>query len=452
MENKLSRERFTSRLGFIFMSAGCAIGCGNIWKFPWMVGQNGGGIFVLIYAFFLVVLGLPCLVMEFSLGRASQASPIKMYNKLEKPGQKWHIHGIVCLIGNLALMAFYTVVTSWFIFYFYEFLVGKMGFGKTPVGFVNMITNPSVNVGFLALNLIVCFFLLTFDLKSGLERVSKIMMSLLFVLMFVLVIKSGMFEGAKEGYKFYLMPDISKITLSTIVNAMNQAFFTLSIGIGAMAIFGSYIGKEQSLMKESITVILLDSLVAVMAGLIIFPACASFNIEVGAGPSLLFDTMATVFCNMNGGRLWGSLFFLFMIFAGFSTEIAVCENILACLREMTGITRKKGSIICGIVVFLLSLTTALGFSVIKFHPFGEGSSFMDFWDFIVSMNLLPLGALIIALFCCSDRFGWGWNNFMQEVNSGKGMKVHNWMKPIFKFIVPILILIVYILGMIFFFK
>ena len=307
------REKLGSRLGFILLSAGCAIGCGNIWKFPWMTGQYGGGSFVLIYMFFLILLGLPCMTMEFSIGRAAQASPIRMYQKLESPGKKWHIHGILCLIGNTALMAFYTVVTGWMIYYFVMFLIGKSG----SLGFVPMITNPYINVGYLFIAVAAGFSILCFDLQSGLEKVTKYMMIALFVLMLVLAVNSAALPGAKEGLSFYLIPDFSKINGHVIVAAMNQAFFTLSIGIGSMAIFGSYINKEHSLMGESLRVIILDTLVAILAGFIIFPACYTYNIEPGAGPSLLFDTMADVFNNMPYGRIWGSLFFLFMIFAAF---------------------------------------------------------------------------------------------------------------------------------------
>jgi len=439
----MERERLGSRLGFILLSAGCAIGCGNVWKFPWMCGQNGGGAFELIYIICLVLLGLPAMTMEFAIGRASQASPVKMYQKLEKPGQKWHWHGATALVGNVCLMAFYTVVTGWFFYYFFMFLTGK----GADLGFVSMITDPGVNVGFLAVAIIIGFAILTFNLQGGLERITKYMMCLLFVLLIVLAVRSGMFEGAAEGYKFYLVPDLSKITPQVVVAAMNQAFFTLSIGIGSMAIFGSYIGKERSLMGESVNVIILDSAVAIIAGLIIFPSCAAFDLEVGAGPSLLFDTMATVFNNMEGGRIWGTLFFMFMVFAALSTELAVCENILACVRELTGWSRKKGCLICGTGIFLLALTTALGYSVLHFQPFAEGSAWLDFWDFIVSNNLLPLGALVIALFCTSKRFGWGWENFMAEANQGKGLKIQNWMKPIFGILVPVVIIAIYIIGM-----
>ncbi len=439
----MKRERLGSRLGFIFLSAGCAIGCGNVWKFPWLTGQNGGGGFVLIYIICLLVLGLPVMTMEFSLGRASQASPVNMYKRLQKPGHKWHLHGYFALLGNICLLAFYSVVAGWIFYYFYKFLVGQ----NANLGFVTMITNPGVNVTFLAIVIILTCVILSFNLQGGLERVTKYMMGLLLILMIVLAINSFTLPGAKDGLKFYLLPDFSEISGSTIVGAMNQAFFTLSVGMGGMAIFGSYIGKERSLMGESVNVIALDTFVAIVAGLIMFPACFTYELEVGAGPSLLFDTMATVFNNMGGGRFWGALFFLFMVFASLSTVLAVFENLLACVREMTGWSRPKGCVICGIFIFLLALTTALDYSVFTFQPFAEGSAWLDLWDFIVSTNVLPLGSFIIALFCC-NKFGWGWDNFVAEANEGKGLKVGNWMKPIFRFVVPVIIIALYIYGLV----
>ena len=440
----MEREKLGSRLGFILLSAGCAIGCGNVWKFPWMTGQNGGGGFVLLYAVFLVLLGLPVMTMEFAVGRAAQASPVKMYQKLEKPGQKWHLHGYVALVANVCLMAFYTVVTGWMIYYFVKFLTGN----NQNFGFETMITDPKINVIFLAVAVILGFGTLCFKLQGGLERVTKYMMIIMLLLMTVLAVHSATLSGASEGYKFYLVPDFSKITPSVVVSAMNQAFFTLSIGIGSMAIFGSYIGKDHSLLGESVNIIALDTFVAVVSGLIIFPACYTYNQEVTAGPSLLFDTMAKVFNNMQGGRWWGAAFFLFMVFAALSTELAVFENILACVRELTGWSRPKGCAVCGIGIFLVSLTTALGYSVLHFQPFAPGSAWLDFWDFLVSTNLLPLGSLVVALFCCNKRYGWGWNNFMSEANNGKGLKVKNWMKPVFMYFVPLAIIIVYIVGLI----
>ena len=442
------RERLGSRLGFIMLSAGCAIGCGNVWKFPWMTGANGGGSFVLIYILCLALLGLPVMIMEFALGRASQASPVRMYQKLEKPGQKWHLHGYLALFGNVALMAFYTVVCGWFIYYFVQSLTGNTG----ELGFGPMITNPGVNVLYLAITVVVGFGILCFNLQGGLERVTKYMMVILLLLMIVLAVHSGMLSGAAEGLKFYLLPDFGKINGSVIVGAMNQAFFTLSLGIGSMAIFGSYIGKERSLMGESINIIAIDTFVALLAGFIIFPACYTYGIEPGAGPGLLFDTMAQVFNNMAGGRWWGTLFFLFMVFAAMSTVLAVFENILACVREMFGWSRPKGSVICAIVIFLLALTTALGYSTLaNMHPLGGETAWLDFWDFIVSNNLLPLGALAFTLFCCF-KFGWGWDKFIEEANAGKGMKVKNWMKPIFMFVVPVIVLVIYVVGWIDFLK
>ena len=439
----MKRERLGSRLGFIMLSAGCAIGCGNVWKFPWMTGQYGGGGFVLVYILCLLVLGLPVMTMEFTVGRAAQKSPLKMFQALEKPGQHWGFMGWIALIANFSLMAFYTVVTGWIINYFCKFLVGQ----NADLGFVPMITNPGLNVTFLAVTVVVAFVILSFNLQGGLERVTKYMMVALLVLMIILAVHSMTLPGMKEGLAFYLVPDFSKINGSVVVGAMNQAFFTLSLGIGSMAIFGSYLDKERSLLGESVNVIVLDTAVALLAGFIMFPACFSYGIEVDAGPSLLFNTMATVFNNMAGGRFWGTLFFLFMVFAAMSTVLAVCENILAMMRDQFGWSRPVGSIICGVIVFVLGMTTALGYSVFSFQPFAEGSAWLDFWDFIVSTNALPIGSLIFALFCC-NKFGWGWDDFVLEANAGKGLKVRAWMKPIFRWFVPAVILFIYIYGMI----
>ena len=439
------RERLSSRLGFILLSAGCAIGCGNVWKFPWMAGQYGGGSFVLIYVIFLILLGLPVMAMEFSIGRAAQKSPVRMYQALEKPKQKWHTHGYFCLIGNICLMSFYTTVAGWLVYYFVKFISGQ----SQNLGFVSMITNPEINMFYMAIVVIFGFIVISFKLQGGVERVTKYMMVILLVLMLALAVNSCMLPGAAEGLKFYLKPDFSKINGSVVVAAMNQAFFTLSLGIGAMAIFGSYVDKERTLMGESINIIILDTFVAVTAGLIIFPACSTYNIEVNAGPSLLFDTMATVFNQMEGGRIWGSVFFLFMIFAAMSTVLAVFENIVACIREMTGWGRPLTCVVCAIGIFLLSTTTALGYSTFSgFQPFAEGSAWLDLWDFIVSNNLLPLGSLITAVVCCSKRWGWGWDNFVKEANTGKGPKVKNWMRPLFQYIVPVAIIFIYIMCMV----
>lgn len=445
----MQRERLGSRLGFILLSAGCAIGVGNVWKFPWMAGQFGGGAFVLVYLLFLVILGLPVMVMEFSLGRASQASPVKLYQKLEKPGQKWHLHGYVALVANFLLMMFYTSVTGWIFHYFIQFISGNMtGItdDESAGRFGSMLESPLITVGFMAIVVILGFLVLSFGLQKGVERVTKYMMSALVILMIVLAVNSFTLEGAGEGLAFYLKPDFTKINGSVVVGAMNQAFFTLSLGIGSMAIFGSYIGKERSLMGESVNILVLDTFVAITAGLIIFPACFTFDVEPGAGPSLLFVAMAKVFNNMTGGRWWGSLFFLFMVFAAFSTIIAVFENILACVRELTGWGRVKACAICGAAVLVLSVPCALGFNLWSgFVPFASGSSVLDLEDFIVSNCCLPLGALCYVLFCVSKK-GWGFDNFLAEANAGNGLKLKKWMKPYLTFVLPIIIAVVFVVG------
>ena len=447
----MEREKLGSRLGFILLSAGCAIGVGNVWKFPWMAGQYGGGAFVLIYLIFLVILGLPVMTMEFSLGRAAQSSPVKLYQKLEKPGQKWHLHGYAALIANFLLMMFYTSVTGWILYYFVSFISGNMT-GITNEQsqslFGSMLSSPAIMVGFMAVVVVLGFLILSVGLQNGVERVTKYMMIALLFLMIVLAINSFTLPGAKEGLTFYLKPDLSKINGNVVVGAMNQAFFTLSLGIGSMAIFGSYIGKERSLMGESRNILILDTFVAIVAGLIIFPACFTFDVEPGSGPSLLFVAMAKVFNNMSGGRWWGSLFFMFMVFAAMSTIIAVFENILACVRELTGWGRKKACVICGIAILILSVPCALGFNLwSEFVPFASGSSVLDLEDFLVSNCFLPLGALCYVLFCVTKK-GWGFKSFMEEANTGEGMKVKKWMKPYMTFVLPAIIIFVFIIGII----
>ncbi|MBQ7799605.1 MAG: sodium-dependent transporter [Oscillospiraceae bacterium] len=445
----MEREKLASRLGFILLSAGCAIGCGNVWKFPWMAGQYGGGAFVLIYLICLLVMGLPVMVMEFSLGRASQASPIGIHKKLQQPGQKWHWHGKLALVANFLLMMFYTSVTGWMLYYFIRFLSGNMtnlSAEECASQFGNMLSNPLVMVGFMVIVVVLGFLILSFGLQKGVEGVTKYMMIALFALMIILAINSFTLEGAKEGLTFYLKPDLSKINGNVVVAAMNQAFFTLSLGIGSMAIFGSYIGKERSLMGESLNILGLDTFVALMAGLIIFPACFTYDIEVGAGPSLLFQSMATVFNNMAGGRWWGSLFFLFMFFAAMSTIIAVFENILAMIREITGWSRVKGCIVSGIAVLVLSIPCALGFNLLSgFVPFASGSGVLDLEDFLVSNCCLPIGALLYVIFCVSKK-GWGFENFINEANAGKGLKMPRWLKPYLTYVLPLIIISIFIMG------
>jgi len=446
----MEREKLGSRLGFILLSAGCAIGVGNVWKFPYMCGQYGGGAFVLIYILFLVILGLPIMVMEFSLGRASQSSIVRMYNKLEKPGKKWHLHGYFALAGNTILMMFYTSVTGWILYYFISFLSGKMtGITNEESGrlYENMQSDTGIMILLMAIVVILGFLILSFGLQKGVERVTKYMMIALLFLIIVLAVHSFTLSGAKEGLSFYLMPDISKVDGNVIVGAMNQSFFTLSLGIGSMAIFGSYLGKERSLMGESINILVLDSFVAIFAGLIIFPACFTFDIDAGAGPKLLFEAMAKVFNNMSGGRWWGALFFLFMFFAAMSTITAVFENILACVMELTNWKRVKTCLICGICILILSLPCALGFNVLdSFVPFASETRILDLEDFIVSNCLLPLGALWMVLFCVNKKHGWGFDNLMAEANTGKGLKLQKWMRGYITYVIPCIIIVVFVMG------
>lgn len=445
----MNRERLSTRLGFLLLSAGCAIGVGNVWKFPWMVGEYGGGAFVLVYAIFLVILGLPVLTMEFSMGRSAQKSPILMYKALTPTKKFWNIHGVFCFIGNVVLMMFYTVVAGWLLYYFYSMVSGKfVNLTATEIEsyFGSMLSNPQILVLYMIIISVLGFFILSFSLKTGLERVIKIMMIALMVLMIIIAINSFTLSGAKEGLAFYLVPDFSKINTEVIVAAMNQAFFTLSLGIGAMAIFGSYINKDRSLMGESINVILLDTFVAVVAGLIIFPACFTYGVEPGAGPSLIFITLPNIFTNMQFGRFWGSLFFLFMTFAAFSTVLAVFENILACVRDLTHWERHKTSIVCCIAIIILSLPCALGFNILSnIEPLGKGTGIMDLEDFIVSNCLLPLGSLIYVIYS-TNKFGWGWDNFTKEANEGKGIEVNNIFYLYCKFILPLIILLIFCLG------
>ena len=445
----MERERLSSRLGFILISAGCAIGCGNVWKFPWMTGQNGGAAFVVVYLICLALLGLPVLTMEFSVGRAAQKSPIYMYQAIT-PGKKgWPVHGAVCLIGNVILMMFYTIITGWLLYYFYSSVTGKfVGMNGDEVGayFGNMLATPQVVILFTVIICVLGFFVLSFSLKGGLERVTKVMMIALIIIMVVMAGNSFTLSGAKEGLSFYLVPDFSKINVDVVVAAMNQAFFTLSVGMGSMAIFGSYLGKDHALLGESVNVIVLDTIVALTAGLIIFPACFTYNVEPGAGPALIFITLPNIFLNMPLGRFWGSLFFLFMTFAAFSTVLAVFENILAGVRELTDWSRSKASLICCIGMIILALPCALGPNVLKsFQPFGPGSEVLDLEDFIVSNCILPLGSLTFVLYCTS-KLGWGWEGFTTEANTGKGLKISNKVYPYCKYILPVIIFIIFALG------
>ena len=449
----MQRERLGSRLGFILLSAGCAIGVGNVWKFPWMVGQYGGGAFVVFYVLFLIILGLPIMTMEFAVGRASQKSPVRAYQALEKPGQKWHIHGYLAMIGNYLLMMFYTTVCGWMLHYFYLTASGRFEGATTEqvqAVFPEMLGQPLVMGGWMVVVVVVGFAINSFGLQSGLERVTKVMMLALLAIMVILAVNSILTEGAGEGLKFYLIPDLNRMQEAGIVNvivgAMNQSFFTLSLGIGAMAIFGSYVGKSRALLGEAVNVAILDTFVAFTAGLIIFPACFAFGVSPDSGPNLIFVTLPNIFNHMAMGRLWGSLFFVFMAFAAFSTVLAVFENIISCGMDLTGAGRKRVAGVNIILIILLSLPCVLGYNIWSgFQPFGEGTAVLDLEDFLVSNIWLPLGSIIYLLFCTS-RYGWGWKNFKEEANEGGGFKVRDGIRVYVSYILPLIVLVIFVLG------
>ncbi|NLM22249.1 MAG: sodium-dependent transporter [Peptococcaceae bacterium] len=448
-----SRELFSTRLGFILISAGCAIGLGNVWRFPYITGQYGGGLFVLIYILFLIILGLPIMTMEFSVGRASKQSVATSFDVLEPPGSKWHIFKWFAMAGNYLLMMFYTTISGWMLAYLFFMLRGDF-VGKTPEGvegvFGGLVSSPALCILFMVIVCILGFAVCSLGLRNGVERITKAMMSCLFVIMIILAIRSLTLPGALEGLGFYLKPNFGSIAehgLWTIIYAaMGQAFFTLSIGMGSMAIFGSYVTKERSLMGEGINITILDTFVAITAGLIIFPACFAFGVNPGSGPSLVFLTLPNIFNYMPGGQLWGVAFFVFMVFAALSTVIAVFENIISFGIDLLGWTRKKSVIINLLAIIILSLPCALGFNVWSgFAPLGEGTVILDLEDFIVSNNILLLGSLVYVFFCVS-RYGWGWNNFIKEANTGKGIKVPTKTRFYLTYILPIIILIVFIFG------
>ena len=450
----MQRERLASRLGFILLSAGCAIGIGNVWKFPWMAGQFGGGAFVLIYLFFLLILGVPVMTMEFAMGRAAQKSPVRLYQELEPQGSKWHLHGYVAMAGNYILMMFYTTVAGWMIQYFVDTASGKfVGLDTAAVEamFPTMLSNPGRMAFYMAIVVVVGFLINSKGLQSGLEHVTKMMMIALIVLMLVLAGHSMFLEGGAEGLKFYLIPDFQRMKEigvgNVIVGAMNQAFFTLSLGIGAMAIFGSYIDKHHALMGESLRVCALDTLVALCAGLIIFPACFAYGVDVNNGPALIFMTLPNVFNNLPLGRLWGSLFFIFMTFAAFSTVLAVFENLMSCTSDLFGWSRKKSALVNCIIVLIISLPCILGYNLwSEIRPI-LGKDILDSEDFVVSNLLLPLGSLIYIIFCVS-RYGWGWDKFMEEANTGSGPKIASWMRPYMTYILPVIVVVIFVLGIV----
>ena len=452
---RLKRESFASRIGFLLVSAGCAIGIGNVWRFPTVTGQYGGGVFVLFYLLFLVLMGAPVLTMELAVGRAGHGSAGTAYRALEPKGSKWHLHGYVAMAGNYILMMFYTSVAGWMLDYFVRTAGGQFVGADTngvAAQFSQMLGDPLRMALFMGIIVVLGFLVCSFSLQKGLERITKWMMVALLVIMVVLAINSVCTAGGSQGLRFYLVPDLArmkKVGIGNVVaGAMNQAFFTLSLGIGAMAIFGSYIGKKRALMGESARVAALDTLVALCSGLIIFPACFAYGVQPDSGPSLIFITLPNIFNHMPLGRVWGSLFFVFMSFAAFSTVLGVFENIVSCTMDLSGWSRKKACLFNGILMLLLSMPCVLGFNVLsKFQPLGPGTGVLDLEDFVVSNLLLPLGSLIFIFFCTS-RYGWGWKNFTKEANSGKGLKVQRWMRGYMCYVLPVLVAVILVLGLI----
>ena len=449
----MEREKFGSRLGFILISAGCAIGIGNVWRFPYVAGNNGGGIFVLLYMLFLLLFGIPILAMELSVGRASKCSIIRAYNKLEKPGSKWHIHGYFGMLGNYMLMFFYTTVSGWMLGYFIKYVTGSINeTTDSKQLFADVTASPITMFIWMAVIVIIAIVVCSMGLQNGVEKVTKYMMLALLALIVILAVHSLTLSGASRGMKYFLVPDMDRIKetgfANIVIEAMRQAFFTLSIGMGSMMIFGSYIGRERALTGESIQITILDTFVAIMSGVIIFPACMSYNIPTDSGPSLIFVTLPKVFEYMPGGRFWGAMFFLFMTFSALSTVIAVLENILACNMEAFSWSRKKSCLINLFVIIIMSIPCILGFNVLSgFTPFGAGSNVLDLEDFIVSSIILPIGSLIILLFCTS-RWGWGFDSFMEEVNTGKGIRMAKALKIYLKYLLPVVIIFLIVDGLI----
>lgn len=442
-------------MGFILLSAGCAIGIGNVWRFPYVAGLYGGGVFVLFYLFFLIIMGIPVMTMEFAVGRASKKSIIKSFQKLEKPGQKWHLHGYLGMAGNYILMMFYTTVAGWMLYYFYQMLRGNFqGKDSQQVGgmFQDMLASPQILLTSMIIIVAAGIFICSVGLQKGVERITKIMMTLLLVIIVILAVHSLTLKGGIEGLKFYLLPDFERARevgiLETITAAMNQAFFTLSLGIGSMGIFGSYIDKKHGLLGESVNIAVLDTFVALVSGLIIFPTCFAFGISPDQGPGLIFVTLPNIFNGMTGGRIWGTLFFIFMSFAAFSTILAVFENIISCGMDLFHWSRKKSCLINLAAILFLSLPCVFGYNLWSaFQPLGEGSTVLDLEDFLVSNVILPFGSLCYLLFCVS-RWGWGFENYQKEVNTGTGIKLPSWIQIYVKYILPVLLLFLTVKGMI----
>ena len=449
----MEREKFSTRLGFILISAGCAIGLGNVWRFPYIVGEYGGAAFVLIYLAFLVALGLPIIVMEYSVGRASQKSAALSFDVLEPKGTKWHLNKYLAMAGNYILMMFYTTVGGWMVYYFVKMAAGGFeGLDAEQVGgvFSGLLADPVTMTGYMVFTVVVCFLICAGGLQKGVERITKVMMLCLFALMVVLAVNSVLLEGGEAGLEFYLKPDFGKMAEAgfgeAVFAALGQSFFTLSIGIGALAIFGSYIGKEKRLAGEAVSVLVLDTFVAFMAGLSIFPACFAYGIEADSGPSLIFVTLPNVFNHMAGGRVWGTLFFLFMSFAAYSTVIAVFQNIISFATDLTGCSIKKAAMANMAAVILLSMPCVLGFNVwSSIQPLGAGSTIQDLEDFIVSNNLLPIGSMIYLLFC-TRKCGWGFENFLKEANAGEGLKFPRGVRFYVSYVLPVIVFAIFLQG------
>lgn len=449
----MKREKFSSRLGFILISAGCAIGLGNVWRFPYIVGQYGGAAFVLVYLLFLLILGLPIVVMEFAVGRASQKSVALSFDELEPKGSKWHWFKWPMMAGNYILMMFYTTVAGWMGIYFLKMMGGSFsGLNAEEVAgqFNGMLANVPVMMAGMVVIVLGCFGVCLLGLEKGVERITKIMMLLLLFLMIILAINSILLDGGQAGLSFYLKPDFSKMLEAGLGNAvfaaMGQSFFTLSIGMGALAIFGSYIDKSRRLTGEAISVALLDTMVAFMAGLIIFPACFAYGVEANSGPSLIFITLPNVFNHMAGGRIWGSLFFLFMLFASVSTVIAVFQNIISFATDLTGCSVKKAVFVNAVVIMILSIPCVLGFNVWSaFQPIGAGSTIQDLEDFIISNNILPLGSLVYLVFC-TRKYGWGFQRFLDEADAGEGIRFPRWARFYISYLLPLIVLVIFVQG------
>ncbi len=449
----MERERLGSRMGFILLSAGCAIGIGNVWRFPYIAGLYGGGMFVLFYLLFLIAMGVPVMTMEFAVGRASRKSVIRSFTELEKPGQKWHLNGWLGMAGNYLLMMFYTTVAGWMLYYFYQMLTGKFtGKDKEQVAgmFQGMLESPAVLTVVMVIIVAAGILICSLGLQKGVERITKVMMTLLLFIIVALAVRSMTLEGGADGLRFYLLPDIQRMrdvgVLETITAAMNQAFFTLSLGIGAMAIFGSYIDKRRTLLGESVNIAILDTFVALVSGLIIFPTCFAFDISPDMGPSLIFITLPNIFNHMAGGRVWGTLFFVFMTFAAFSTILAVFENIISCGMDLFHWSRKKSCLVNLAALIVLSLPCVFGYNIwSSIQPLGEGSTILDLEDFMVSNVILPIGSLIYLLFCVT-RYGWGFDQYLKEANTGEGLKMPRGMRFYVTFILPVLVLFLTIKG------